>query len=136
MFFHIFFSQEELATEVSPGRQKGIVQDKLFTACEYDVLSNFNSKSSQTTYEDSALGLLSDSFNTQCTDVSAPSIFDLIIINVELSVNRWSLIVTHVNFFYDSCLNLFNLDNFFFIIGPLAKVAFQFKSTLVLERRR
>ena len=136
MFFHIFFSQEKLPTKVSPGRQKGIVQYKLFTACEYNVLSNLNAKSAQATNKDSALGLLSDCFNTQCTYVSAPSIFDFIIINVELSVNRWSLIVTHVNFLYYSCLNFFNLDNFFFIIGPLAEVAFQFKSTLVLEWRR
>ena len=80
--FTIFLSQEKLTAKFSCIGLNFVVQNQLFATGKDYILSYFNTKRAQTTYENSALRLFGYSFDTHGTDVTAPTILDLIVVDI------------------------------------------------------
>jgi hypothetical protein len=74
------------------------VQYELLAACKDDVLRNLDSKWSHATDEDSALGLLGDRLDSHGSDVAAPPVLDLFVINVDRTCLLASgVVVAHID---------------------------------------
>lgn len=84
---YIVLSYKELPAQLILNRLNVIVEDQFFAASEDYVLGDFHTEWSQAADQDPALGLLGNCLDAHRSDVATPSVFDLVIVDIDLILN-------------------------------------------------